>query len=401
MNTSRTGSTAPPPRRRGLRLAGALLAGAVLLGAAGCGSPEAASGSGSGKAGSSQAGTTARTALADLMKPVDSLPKPGPPVNTRAAAGKTVFYVPIALKVGHFPLVQKNLTTAFERVGVRLHSCDGQGTPSGISACLDQAVAQKPAAVITDYVPYELVPTTFEKVRASGIPVYVAGTAAPEGVRQSAGFAFGDPDVHSFTIMDGLADAVIADSDGAARVLFLKVMDSASTRRAADRAVEHFRKACPDCRVAVKEVGLSTMKDVPSLVSSALLTDPAITHVVPEYDTYLSAVVTGLQSVGRTRDVKIATTGATLATVQQLRSDDRLLAVVGVNPPYLGWTMADATLRMLDGEQPPATYPVLARAFTKDTVDGLALNPKDEVSGRWFGDPAAYQDVFTGLWGAR
>ncbi|GII60961.1 hypothetical protein Skr01_10460 [Sphaerisporangium krabiense] len=390
------------------RLAAAGLAAALAVTLAACGngndSTSATSGNGGGSAASgpaSAAGKTAQAALAARAEPAGEIAEPGKPVDTSKLAGKTVYYVPIALKVGHFPLVEKNLTDALGRVGVKVYPCDGQGNPSGISACLDQAIAAKPAAVITDYVPYEMVPTALERVRKSGIPLYVAGAAGPEGTRQSATFAFGDPDPQGFVLMDGIGDAVIADSDAKAHILFLSVTDSSSTRRSGVHALEHLKQACPGCEVTEKQVNLSRMKDVPSLVSSALITDPSIDYVVPQYDTYLSAVTTGLQSSGKARSVKIATSGATLAAVQQVKTNDRLIAVVGVNPPYLAWTIADSVLRMLAGEAPPAEYPSMARAITKGNIGQLKLTPQAEVSGEWFGDPSVFQKAFTGLWSAR
>ncbi|GII82293.1 hypothetical protein Ssi03_02830 [Sphaerisporangium siamense] len=389
------------------RLAAAGLAAALAVTLAACGngndSPSATSGNGGSAASgpASDAGKTAQAALAKRAEPADEIAEPGKPIDTSALAGKTVYYVPIALKVGHFPLIEKNLTDALGRAGVKVHPCDGQGNPSGISACLDQAIAAKPAAVITDYVPYEMVPTALERVRKSGIPLYVAGAAAPEGTPQSATFAFGDPDPQGFVLMDGLGDAVIADSDAKANILFLSVTDSSSTRRSGVRALEHLKQACPGCKITEKQVNLSRMKDVPSLVSSALITDPSIGYVVPQYDTYLAAVTTGLQSSGKARSVKIATSGATLAAVQQVKTNDRLIAVVGVNPPYLAWTIADSALRMLAGQAPPAEYPSMARAITKGNIGQMKLTPQAEVSGEWFGDPSVFQKAFTGLWSAR
>ncbi|MBB4919314.1 sugar ABC transporter substrate-binding protein [Streptosporangium saharense] len=397
MNTTANTPAPIPSVRR--RLVGAGLATALLAALAACGGGATTTSASAGP--ETKEGTAARAALADLARPFGEVPTLGTPFDTAALAGKTVYYVPIALKVGHFPLITKNLTDALGRVGVKLYTCDGQGNPSGISSCLDQAIASKPAAVVTDYIPYEMVPTAIDRVRKSGVPVFVAGAAAPEGTEQSATFAFGDPDRQGFVLMDGIGDAVVADSDGKASVLLLSVTDSASTRRAGARAAAHLKEACPGCRLVVKEVSLSRMKDVPSLVSSALLTDPSIGYVIPQYDTYLAATTTGLQSSGKARDVRIATSGATLAAVQQVKTNDRLIAVAGVNPPYLAWTMADSVLRMLAGQRPPAEYPSLARAFTKDNIGTLDLTPEAEVSGRWFGEPGAYQKAFTGLWGVR
>ncbi|MFC4049950.1 sugar ABC transporter substrate-binding protein [Actinomadura syzygii] len=349
----------------------------------------------------SEAGKKAAAALAARSKPLSAAPELGQPFDVRALKGKTVYYIPIALKVGHFPIIVTNLTSALGKAGVSVRTCDGQGNPSGISACLDQAAAAGPGAIITDYIPYQMVPTAFERVKAKGIPLLIAGANAPAGTAQTPKFAFGNADSQGFPLMSGLTDAVIADSDGKANLLFLEVTDSESTTSAGEHALAQLKQNCAGCTVTVKKINLSQMKNVGSLVSSALLTDPKIKYVVPQYDTYLAAVIGGLQSSGKAAAVKIATTGNTLAAVQQVKTNPRLIAVVGVNSPYLAWTEADSALRMMAGQTPPAAYPAIPRTFTKDNVSGLTFDPAHEASGAWYGDPALIQDAFTKLWTTR
>lgn len=397
MNTHRTlDGSGTSLLRRGSRI-GSLLTTALLLGLTACGS--SGSGRAAGAEAESEAGKAAQTALEKQAQPFDTPKDPGPPINVSALRGKTVFYVPIALKVAHFPLVEKNLTEALGKAGVKLYSCDGQSNPSGVAACLDQAISRKAAAVITDYIPYEMASTAFEGLRKSGIPTYVAAELPPAGVSTSKNFAFGNPDAYARSVMEGEVDAVIADSDGDAHVLFLKVIQSGSTTRAGDMALEHFEEACPVCEVTVKEVTIAQIKDTASLVSSALISDPTIGYVIPQYDTYLSGAISGIQAAGKARDVKLATSGATLSVVQLVKENEQLIAVSGTNPPYIAWSMADAVLRLLTGQEPPAEYPVMTRTFTKDNVADLSLTPAAEVSGDWFGDAASYKEAFLRLWG--
>lgn len=359
-------------------------------------------GSGSDKGPSSEIGTQAADRLAALAAPHDDAPALDlDQIDTSGLAGKTVFYIPISLKAGHFPLVETNLQQALDTVGVKLHACDGQANPSGISSCLDQAVTTKAAAVITDYVPYELAATGISRVVDAGIPVYVAGATGPDGQKSTPKLAFDTPSTQGNVLMEGMVDATIADSDGKADLLLLQVIDSDTTRAAAEHALSYLQENCPDCKVTTKEVRLSQMKDVPSLVSSAVLSNPDIDYVLPQYDTYLAPAISGLQSATKANDVRLATTGATLAAIQQVKTNNQLFAVVGVNPPYLAWTIADAVLRLMAGQTPPASYPSEARAITKDNVNDLTLDAANEVSGAWFGDPAAFHDAFTKLWGAQ
>jgi ribose transport system substrate-binding protein len=392
MNTSFSG------QRRSVRSVAAGLGLAAGLAVSACGASGAASdASGTASSGVAKAATAH---LEKLSQPVSGAPDLGDPVDTSKVVGKTVFYVPIALKAGHFPFVQKNLQEALAKVGANLHTCDGQGNPSGFGACLDQAVQQRPAAVITDYIPYELASTAFEKLRSAGIPVFIAGAKQPQGVATSKAFAFGDPENYGFNAVEGEADAVIADSDGKAHVLFLQLNASTAIEAQGQHAIDYFKRACPHCVLTVKGVNLGLMSNVPSLVSSALVRDPGIGYVVPQTDTYLPAAVSGVQAAGKTRSIKISSSGDVLASVQQVKSNPQLLAMAGTNPPYLAWTMADSVFRMVAGQAPPKTYPVLNRVFTKQNVNSLDLTTAAEAGGQWFGS-TGYKQAFANLWSAK
>jgi len=384
----------------GRRSAASTTAAAALLLLAGCGGSDSSGDNSNGADATSEAGKTAHAALEKISEPFTAPTDLASTIDVSGLKGKTVYYVPIALKVGHFSIVQKTLEAALGEAGVKLYACDGQGSPSGIGACLDQAIGTKPAAIITDYIPYEMAGTVFEKVREAGIPLLIGAQKAPDGVATDETFAFNDPDDTGFATVEAMTDTVIADSDATANVLFLKVIDSPSTNRAGDAALAHLESACPDCKVTEQDVSVATIKDVPSQVSSAILKDATIDYVIPQYDNFVPLAISGIQSAGKTRDIKLSSSGgALLASVQLVQSNPQVIADVGANPAYLAWTYADSALRLMLGQEPPTSYPALIRAFTKDNVGDLTLDPANEASGAWYGDPTTYQDTFRKAWG--
>lgn len=390
-------------RRRGLtRLNAALLGVAAPLAMAACGSTGAV---GTTSASTSSSGGPAAAVAQEAKARLDKLAAPvsgsgdfGTSVDTSQLMGKTIVYVPIVGKAGYFDLVAQNLKQAVEKVGAKLTICDGDANPSKIAACLDQVVAQKPAAAVVDYIPYGLGKTGFEAVRAAGIPLLIYGAETPTDVPISPQFAFASPDYYELNALDGAVDAVIADSNGEAHVLYLQLTDSDTVANAGQHAVEHFKSACPACVVTVKPGNNATLGNLPSLVSSALTADPSITYVVPQVDSYLTAATTGIQSTGRTSNIKLATSNGIFASIQQVQTNPQLIALVGNNPPYIGWTMADSIFRMIQGQLPPKQYPVLNRAFTKQNIGTLNLTPEAANSGELFGS-TAYKDTFAKLWG--
>jgi ribose transport system substrate-binding protein len=374
-----------------------VLGAVLLLALTACGSPRSAGGPQSGPA--SPAGRSAQDALSEQERPLTTIADAGPAFDATVLSGKTVYYVPLALKADYFQLVNKILVSTLAEVGVTVQACDGQANPSGISSCLDQAVTRKADAIITDYIPYQLAPTSFAAVQAAGIPVYISGESAPEGVASTPTLRFDNPDSYQFATMEGIMNAVIADSDGRGNVLFLTTEDDPAVARAGKHAQEYVATACPDCVLTTKRVSIATIQNVPSLVSSTLVQNPAITYVVPQYDSYLPPAISGIQSAGKTRDVKLASANASLANLPPVKANPQVMAAVGHDTAYSAWSMADAALRMMAGQAPPDTYPVPVRAFTKSNVGDLDLTPDGEASGGWHGDARSYQDSFRRLWG--
>ncbi|MTD55629.1 sugar ABC transporter substrate-binding protein [Amycolatopsis pithecellobii] len=388
---SRAGSAAA------LAVASLLLLPACASSSGGAGSDSAASAGGT--ASTTSAGTTAKAALAEQAKPLTTVADAGKAFDTKALAGKTVYYVPLVLKADYFQTVNTLLQSIFASVGVHLQSCDANANPSGIASCLDQAVAGHAGAILTDYIPYELAPTSFSAVQKAGIPVYIGGESAPADVTATPTLRFDNPDTYQFATMRGIMNTAIADSNGKGHILFLSTHDDPAVTRAGEYAQTYVATACPDCVLTTKLVSISQIRTLPSLVSSELVKDPSITYVIPQYDSYLAPAISGIQSAGKTGTIKLASANASLANLPAVKTNPQVMAAVGHDTAYSAWSMADAALRLLAGQTPPDSYPVPVRAFAKDNVTGLDLTTAGEASGKWFGDAAAYQASFKKLWG--
>ncbi len=350
-------------------------------------------------AGTASPGATAKAALAEQAKPLTSIADAGKSFDAKALKGKTVYYVPLVLKADYFQTVNTLLKSILAPIGVNLQSCDANANPSGIASCLDQAVAGHAGAILTDYIPYELAPTSFSTVQKAGIPVYIGGESAPAGVTATPTLRFASPDDYQFATMRGIMNAAIADSNGKGHILFLSTHDDPAVKRAGEYAETYVGKACPDCKLITKVVTISQIQTLPSLVSSEVIKDPSITYVIPQYDSYLAPAISGIQSAGKTNSIKLASANASLANLPAVKTNPQVMVAVGHDTAYSAWSMADAALRLLAGQQPPDSYPVPVRAFTKGNVTGLDLTTAGEASGKWFGDAAAYQASFSKLWG--
>ncbi len=173
------------PRRRRRRLpviAGSL---AVAFLAAACSSTSsspassstssssaAASSTGSSSASASGPSTAQLTSLAATAAKAD-----GPVVSVPKETIGYLRYVAADYSDG---LMYNSFVQAAKLIGWKVVSCDGQGTPSVMEACMSTLIADHPAAIVNDGIPQSLIAAGLQQAKADGIVlVYTSGTLAP------------------------------------------------------------------------------------------------------------------------------------------------------------------------------------------------------------------------------
>jgi ribose transport system substrate-binding protein len=385
------------PRR--IAAVGALVA---LLATAGCGSSDNEK-SPSGKGGGPGV-AAAKQRVAELMKPTTKYDPPGAALkDVKSLSGKTVWYIPITEKVEFFQAVTGGLKTALGKAGVKLRSCSGEANPSATAACVNQAVDARAGAIVLDAIPIAVAAQAFEAAKASDIPVLVTDQnppppGAPGGVTgigddKLAYASFGAED-----LMRGVADWIIADSNGKANVLVTELTDSPSTQQwIREGAIGEYRKYCPGCKASTVKINIASLQQVPSAISSALVRNQDTNYVQPQFDAVAQPVQQGVQQAGFANKVKAASATGLLAGLQQVKQQGFIKADVGINYGYQGWAIADELFRMMLGK-PPVEENIPQRLFTKENIGTIQLTPQAEATGEWFGS-TEFREMFTKLWG--
>jgi len=391
----------PRPGRRAPRFAPALaVAMGVALLAAGCGSSNKSSTSGGG-GGPGVAAAKAR--VAELSKPTTAFPPPGPAIkNLKSLSGKTVWYIPITEKVEFFQAVTGGLKTALAKAGVKLRSCSGEANPSATAACVNQAVDARAGAIIVDAIPIAVAAQAFEAAKASNIPVLVTDQDPPPPGVPGAVKGIGDSKLaYTLSALDlqkGVADWIIADSNGKANVLVSELTDSPSTQAWIEKgALGEFKTYCPGCKTTLSKINIASLQLVPSKTSSDLLRNQSTNYVLAEFDATLQPIQAGVQQAGFANKVKAVSSSGLLGPLQQIKSGRFLHADMGIDYAYQGWAIADEVFRMMLG-QPPVEEKVPNRLFTRENVVSLKLTPAAEASGEWYGS-TDFKSMFTKLWG--
>jgi ribose transport system substrate-binding protein len=384
---------------RRIAAVGATLA---LVAVTGCGSSDDNKSTTGGGGGAGVA--AAKQKVAELMKPTTHYTPPGPPVkNVKSLAGKTVWYIPITEKVEFFQAVTGGLKTALGKAGVKLRSCSGEANPSATAACMNQAVDARAGAIVLDAIPVAVAAQAFEAAKASDIPVLVTDQNPPPPGAPGAVKGIGDDKLAyapfgAEDLQQGVADWIIADSNGTANVLVTELTDSPSTQQWIQQgALAEYKKLCPGCETNTVKINIASLQQVPSAVSSALVSHQDTDYVQPQFDAVAQPVQQGVQQAGFANKVKAASATGLLAGLQQVKQQGFIKADMGIDYAYQGWAISDEVFRMMLG-QPPVEEKVPQRLFTKENIGSIQLTPQAEATGEWYGS-TAFTDMFTKLWG--
>jgi ribose transport system substrate-binding protein len=394
-------------RGRPARLA--ISAAAVIALATACGS-SAGSGASANSATSSASGVSATAGaaaglayaeaeVAKYSEAVTGYPSPGPALDASkvaALAGKTILFVPISAGAGPFIQQQAALESAFSRLGIKVITCDPNYVPSAAAACMGNAKTDGVAAVITSGIPYAVASIAYRSLEARGIPTLAAnsGPGNPTSSKTVAYMPLDDPTATQGKLQ---ADEIIAQSDGRANVLYVDGIDSPVLQSLATVTQGEFTKYCPDC--AVVDAGFSTtnMGQLPSLVSSKLISNPSTDYIAIQADPFVPGVLSGVQSANFTLKVKGVGQTAELSILKMIQEGQFVISDVGVDSSYEGWVEADGILRLMTGQSVNPEPFVPTRIFDAENLKGVTLTPTTDIDAL-FGS-LTFKDMFYRTWG--
>ncbi|XPP26746.1 MAG: sugar ABC transporter substrate-binding protein [Leucobacter sp.] len=379
---------------RALGVAAAALSLVILVGCSG--SDPAPSGSAASTAELSPQAQAAAEVVAAHTGAVDEFTAPGPAVDGAALAGKTVYFIPATLQAPLLNSIGDSVTTALGNVDVTVQVCDAKLNPADIASCIGQAVDADAAAVITAGLVPEFASAAFEQLATEGIP-WVQGitTSAGEGAPTEIAYVTAD----NVLLQSWATNWVIADSDAKAKALVVKLTDSPATTTWADRGIlAVYEEDCTECVVEVIETNSGQFDKLPSLISSALVSNPEITYIQAQFEQLLPAVSQGIQAAARD-DITVVSVDGSLAALQDIQSGGGVGASIGYNTDALAWYMADAAIRLATGEEAIQNLDLpFRRIFDAGNVGTLSLTPEAQARGEWFGS-ADYQGGLLELWG--
>jgi len=372
--------------------AAAALASAVLTG---CGSSSANGGS-SGATGS--AGDLAKAAreVAGLEAVTTSYPVPTANVSgVSALQGRKVYYIPLVQQIPGFVLTAASMKQALGTAGLSQRVCDGQGQPSAVAACVQQAVAANAAGIVLDAVPYGMAQNALDAAKVKGIPIIIADQYAPSGTANT----------DQVTYVPGATDQpsdiawwTIDASKGAAKAILAEEIDSPSSKEYVTNSLAIYRQYCPGCAIKVKDITAATDALLATDTSSNILTDPGVQYYYTEFEDSLQPTIQGIQQSGRGSDIALSVAGGSVDGLGLLKNgSDSVKAVVAVDETYAGYALTDEILRLIT-KSAPVSEPYPTRLFTADNIGSIQVTTAAQASGAWFGGDS-FETSYAALWG--
>lgn len=365
---------------------------------AGCGAGESATGS-EGDRDASEAGVTeAIEAIEAATEPVSEWPTVPEIASPVSLEGKRFQFVPIGEAVPAIRSIGLGVKDALESMGAEVRVCDGKFNPTEIANCLKAAADQKVDGIISYSVEYAQLRNVFDSVAKSGVPLLVSMGGAPEEFTEADNLAFFDTSPRLKEIYRTLADLAVAQEGADTNALWLKVTDNATTVAVLDAAAAHFDERCSTCSRTEVEFGSATLDKLSSAVSAALVADPDINVVVQPVDSYVPQTLAGVNAAGFGGKVKIVSALGDVDGLKRVESGQQA-GDVGSAVTYDAWQVANAFVRLLNGEQ-PETYDAPVRVFTQDNVKDLDITDAAYATPAWYGDES-FKEQFLTAWGAQ
>jgi ribose transport system substrate-binding protein len=390
--------THPRSHARRYALAASSIALATLLG--GCAQDSVkAQGPGEASEASEANIADAKTQLAQWGEPITDWPEE-PRLSTPAdMQGKTVHIVALGDQIPVIHGVAVGIQEAVEELGGTTKICDGKFNPTAVADCLKTAGDQGADAVVSLFVDYAMAGTAFDALAGKGVKVLIGGVEPTGGRESDETLAFYDNTARVDALYEAMSVSAAANGGEDGDVLWLKLMDSSTTRQASDKGVAKFEELCPSCGLGTAEFTTANLDKLPSAVSAGLVSHPDTNLLVVPVDSFVAPALQGVQSAGFGDKVKVISSSSDLAGLQRVKAGQQI-SDLGTPVIYEGWKHANALLQLVAGDEvaPARAEDMVTRDFNPDNVDDLELSTKAYFTPDWFGDDG-FKAVFRTAWG--
>jgi ribose transport system substrate-binding protein len=320
----------------------------------------------------------------------------GPTTGPKGQPSKSIVYISADQRNGGVLGVSKGVEEAAQAIGWSVRVVDGQGSVSGRSAALQQAIALKPDGIILGSVDANEQAEAIKQAADAGIKIvgwHSTASTGPSDKHPILTNLTTDP----LEISKAAAYFAVANSDGKAGVVIFtdSVYEIAIAK---SNAMAEIIRACATCK-------LLTIEDTP-LAEASTRMPPLTNALMQRYgdewtyaltinDLPIDFMASALQSAGKEADGyprNISAGDGSEAAFQRIQQNYYQYGTVAEPLSLHGWQAIDELNRAFAGEK-DSGFVVPVHLFTPENVtsDGGARFVYDPENG--------YRDAYKEIWG--
>jgi ABC-type sugar transport system substrate-binding protein len=317
-------------------------------------------------------------------------------VPTSGLAGKKIMIIPGVSALAACTEIAQAAAAVATSVGMKPTIFANGGTTAEHNTAIEDAIHQGYAAIDMGCAvdPSTSAPA-LKQAEAAGIAVSVYGATTQEAA--AAGVTYNNVDPYALDAQIA-ADQAVAQHNGKPFHSIAITSNAAPATEIMQAALKaELKKTCPACTMTEVNVEVPNWQtDIQSAVTSALLQNPNVTVLFPDYAGMLTYMLAGIQGAHRTNNIKtyLAFGGGTPFIKLQTQEPGKSIiqSDIGGYPPWTGYLMFLQTARAL-AKMPPIPYD---KAIGPDRV--VTPQNADEVlaTGGWGTD---WVNGFRGLLG--
>ena len=319
----------------------------------------------------------------------------GPTTGPAGAKGKTIVYVSTDQNNGGARGASEGVKEAAAAIGWTFRLIDGQGTVSGSTSAMSQAIASKPDVIVLGGVDATQAATALEQAHQQGIAV-IGWHAGPNSGPDEKHFIFSNVGTDPLVVSRAAASLACAQSDGKAGVVvFTDSTYELAVRKA--RAMEALMKQCGQSKVLefVDTPLAEASSRMPQLTTSLLQRyGAAWTHSLSINDLTFDFMAPSLESAGIKGDGKplnISAGDGSEAAFQRIRQKEFQEATVAEPLRLQGWQVVDEANRALN-KQKDSGFIAPPHLFTESNI-GADGGPKN-----LYNPDNGYEEVYKKIW---
>lgn len=369
-----------------------------------CVAAACSSGGGGGTAGNPPAGASATVsdaqALIDKYSAEPQFAPPGPRLDAKRLAGKTIAIIAIDMRVPAIAEVAKSIQQVAAETGLKTTTFDGQASPTLVHQGLVQAIDGNVGAIVSAGLPIQLIGSDIQNAKDKGIStIDVINTPPKVGTpgQGSAPTVFGNVAPDSTAVGNLLAATAIVRTDGKANVAIMNTSELTVSPTTVQGIKDELAK-CAACSVTTTtDTALANWStEITGQAASIVRANPKVNFLLPIFDAMGIFATAGVRQAGATGKVHIASFNGTAAALALVKQGDVFVADPAQSNQWAAWAAVDQAMRGMLTMQPANPVLPIRYVATAD-LKNMDVSSSDKVSDELFGK--SYQSGYRALWG--